>query len=458
MSFTPFYLIGGGAGSADINAGSSIGAAQATPATGGSWTNATNTFVATGGTPFAATVIGDYVSVYADGATVTTYVAQVTTVVSNVSVILSATIKYGTAPTDGAANRSAVAGGSWSTEQVLAAGGLATTTAPQSTKINIKQATYTITASRAISIAGTTTKLLWFSGYNTTPGDLDADTTNSLSKPTFAFNSTFSATWSGAFQIISSISFTGSRSGNILGFTGTNLTAIRVRGENTSSNTAAGVVGFGSTGSVTCLYCWFKCPTTATANTGIVSGTGSGVRLVGCVMEGGGQAGASCDTNWQFLYCIALNNTGKGFAQTGGASSSWIACTVYNSTSDGINISVAPTTSLILGCLFSVCGGYGINQSSGANVGTCQRSCNDFYACTSNPENGFGDSPAFFQQTDGSSPVTSATDMTPIATSNAFSNGFPGIFENETFKSYAPIGAVTALAGSGGGAVAIFGG
>lgn len=452
MAFTSFFVVGGVG--ADINAGSTTGAAPNAAATGGSWTNASNTFVATGGTPFAGANVGDYVSVYVDGATVTTYTAQITTVVSDVSVVLSGTIKYGTAPTNGAANRSAVLGGAWNTEQVLAAGGLATFTVPQSTKINIKQATYTITASRTISMAGATTTPLWFSGYNTTPGDLDNDTTNGLSKPIFALNATFLLTTSGTHQIWSGLSVTGSRSGTIWTASGTSALYSRIRSDNTSANAAA--FAFSATGTGLYQYCYFKVPSTATT-TGVVS-VGAGAQVyVGCVADTGGLAGFNSATTTNIVYynCVAINNTGAGFLSSTGTVR-MLNCTVYNSTVDGYKASGTPGATVeIIGCLF-VSGSNtmtnGINNASGTNTNLIVRSCNDYFDVT-NPEVGMGDSPSFFGQTEGSSPIVSSTDMTPISTSDAYEDGFPGIFENQTYSSFAPIGAVTPIHSVGGSGI-----
>lgn len=427
----PFYLIGGGTGSADINAGSSIGAAQAAPATGGSWTNATNTFVATGGTPFGTTVAGDYVSVYPDGNTVTGYTAQVVTVVSNVSVILSTTIKYGTAPTDGAANRSAVAGGSWNTEQPLAAGGLATTTVPQPTKINIK-GNLTLTTNRTISLAAATTTLLWFSSYNTTPGDLDTDTTNSLAKPIWTLNATFLLTTSGAYQIWTGPSVVGSRSGSIWAVGGgTNQQYIRCRSDNTSANVAAIAISY-ATNSIFTSYCWFRTPTTATTS-GTVSMANSET-FVGCVAEGGGIAGYNAAAIvLTCIHCIGVNNTGAAFLN----STSRLAlygCTAYAPTVDGAKWTGTPgASSHVIGLLCVGANGgaavtNGINNASGTNTGNIVRVCNDYFNVT-NTEVGMGDVPAFFGQIESVFPLVSSTDLTPLTTSNAYKNGFPKFFE-----------------------------
>lgn len=449
MAFTNLYLIGGGAGSSDINAGSSIGAAQATT-TNGNWNSGTGVFIAASGTPFAATTTSDYASVYVDAATVTTFVGKVTTVTSSTQITIDvATIKYGTAPSTSATGRSCTINGSWNSEIVLAATGLGTTTVPQSTKINIKQATYTITASRTISMAGATTTPLWFSGYHTTPGDLDNDTTNTLSKPIWAFNSTFRLTTSGTYQIWSGLTLTGAVANALWTHSGTRGTLSRVRSQNTSSSSAAVALVI-SGGSSRCVYSYFSTPTTATT-TGTISVSGTPVTFIGCTSEGGGLAGWNIPgVNAVLKECIGLSNTGAMVLATTGLLQ-MEDCTISNCTSDGVTISGVPSIgSYIVGCLFRKIGSnIGINNTSGTNSANVYRACNGFYSCTTQ-ESGFGDSPAFFPQTLMTDPCVSDSNLTPVPGSpSALSNGFPGIFENESFSSYQDIGAV-AIAGGGG--------
>lgn len=440
MAFTNFYLIAGGVGSADINAGSSIGAAQATT-TNGNWNAATGVFIAAAGTPFAATVVGDYAAVYVDGAAVTLFVGRVTTVTSNVNITVDvATIKYGAAiPTTSATGRSCTINGSWNTEQVLAAGGLATFVVPQSTKINIK-GNLTFAAARIISIAGSTTVPLWFSGYNTTPGDLDNDTTNTLAKPIWTTGANL-LTCSGTYQMWSSVSVVGNRSGAATTFSGSNQRFIRLRVENISANAAAFAATQNSSNNI---YdsCWFKAPATGTTTAVFSMTTGASMR--GCIFDGGGLAGLGSAATIPILrYCIFLNNPIGILATTG--VSNIEGCTFYNCTTDGIKWSGAPGAgSFITGCIFvsgSSATTNGINNASGTNTGNIYRSCNDYYSIT-NPEVGLGDSPSFFGQTESISPVTSATNMTPVPGSNALIHGFPGIFEDQAFSSYLDIGAV----------------
>lgn len=420
-----------------MNAGSSTANAADVTSTNGSWDITADTFIATAATPFSAVTTNDWVSIYGDGVTTgAVYVAQVVSVNSGgLSITLSTTAKYGTKPSASATGRSAKVNGAWASELPLAAGGLASTTVPASTKINIKQATYTIVASRTISMAGTTTAPLWFSGYNTTPGDLDNDTTNTLSKPVFAFNSTFLLTTSGTYQTWSGLSITGSRTGSIWAPSGTNQKVVRCRSENTSSNAAATAC---TPGAVFFFYCWFKVPTTATH--AIVPTNSS--RMFGCVVENSDYFDNGAGTG-PLVQTVFLNSSGNGITVLGTSTSFLVGCTVYNCTGDGVKWTATPGgQGYIVGCLFSNCGGWGINNASGANTNLIARISNDFYSCTSGNETGFGDSPAFFGQTESSQVVTSSTDMTPVPGSNARRNGFPIKFENQAFGSFQNVGAV----------------
>lgn len=458
MAFTNLYIQSGGN---SMNAGSSTANAADVTSTNGSWDITADTFIATAATPFSAVTTNDWVSIYADGTTTgVVYSAQVVSINSGgLSVTLSTTAKYGTKPSASATARSAKVNGAWADETALVQ--LGATTIPAATKVNWKQATYTLTTNRTIALAGTTLLPLWISGYNTTPGDLDNDTTNSLTKPALSLNSTFQLSTTGAYQIWSSFNVTGTRTGTIWQMSGAGSVTLRCRSENTSAN--AGAIAFTpATATQLVAYCWFKCPTTATT-TGAVS-VAIGSTLIGCVAEGGGLAGFNgAATSSLYINCIGYLNTGAGFlASTGGAR--LFNCTVYGATVDGVKWSgTPPTSSAVVGCLFAgVSGGAaitnGINNASGANTGNMFRSCNDYYNVT-NSEVGFGDSPAWFGQTDSAFPLTGATDMTPITGSNALTHGFPGIFENESYSSYVSNGAVTPSgAGVYPSAVFIFGG
>jgi hypothetical protein len=112
MAFTEFYC--------DASAGANVNAGDLTAngvvtSTNGDWGNATaNRFTAASGTPFSGVSVGDFASVYLDGATIAVYIARVTAVNGGgASLDLSTTAISGTAPATGATGRSCTTGGAW---------------------------------------------------------------------------------------------------------------------------------------------------------------------------------------------------------------------------------------------------------------------------------------------------------------------------------------------------------
>src|SRR5437763_1304956 len=107
MAFTEFYC--DAASGAQINAGDNK---TVVTSTNGDWGNAAaNRFTAASGTPFSGVSVGDFASVYLDGATTAVYIARVTAVNGGgASLDLSSTAKCGTAPTTGATGRSCTVG------------------------------------------------------------------------------------------------------------------------------------------------------------------------------------------------------------------------------------------------------------------------------------------------------------------------------------------------------------
>ncbi len=435
MAWTDFYIQSTGGTPSDVNAGSTTTAAAVSVANA-SWDVTADTYIGLTGIEFAAVSVGDWASIYLDAATVAVYIAQVVSVGAlGVSITLSTTAKYGTKPTAGATGRSCKVGGPHLSELPWASGGL-TGTVPASTRVNWKQATYTIVASRTFSLAGTTTAPLWFRGYNTTRGDGDANP--ALTRPLLSFNATFAAACSGDNQLWSSINFIGARSLFIMSCASTNGRFVRCRIENTSANSGAQALST-LTNQTTYSYCYFKCPATAIA----VIGNGIAANFIGVVVDGGG---ASISTSTLFLVVmnsVLINNTNSILASTGAVRSFFNSS--YNSSGDAIKWTGTPGLgSMVIGTLCCNVGGFGINNASGANTNIVFRACNDFFSCTSGNENGFGDSPSFFEQNEIASPfVNATTDLTLAAAALARQTGYaPGGVENETYTSYISIGAV----------------
>lgn len=115
MAFTEFCCRSGGS---NLNAGTRTGdstepgtAADLTYASG-TWVSSTGVFTVASGDPVADGVaVGDFASVYADGASVTTLVGRVTARTST-TITVSTTAKSGTT-TDGTSNRTLKIGGAW---------------------------------------------------------------------------------------------------------------------------------------------------------------------------------------------------------------------------------------------------------------------------------------------------------------------------------------------------------
>ncbi len=449
MALTNFYLQ---AGASDLNAGSTTGNSAVYTSTAGDWNNTTKVFTPTDGSTPASTVsVGDWIAAYLNAATITTYIAQVTAVGAGVNgtITVSSTIFVGASPGTGAGTVSLKAGGAWASPAVLATSAVGGGTAPVAMKINVKQATYSGLASATYGPTGTVTLPVWISGYHTTPGDLDADTTNSLSKPVWSYTAAAQATLTSAHQYISALSFIGSVSGSVLaGVSGTSH-LIRCRVENTSSNASAFAVN--ANGTAHFLYCWFKAPTTATT-TGVVS-VASVATFIGCVAEGGGKAAWQMGNDARCVTCVALNPTGYGWLFGAGVIPFLVNCTVSGSTSDAVKLdaTAAGSTGVIVGNLFTSVTGWGINNPSASNVDAVIRSCNDFYSCSSGDQTGFGDAPSWFQQDESSNPCASSTNVSIVTGALARAHGFPGVFENEPFLSYLTCGAVDPQTGSGTG-------
>ncbi len=173
MAWTEFYC--DTATGAQINAGDATANGVVT-STNGDWGNAAaNRFTAAAGTPFSGVSVGDFASVYLDGATVAVYIGRVTAVnAGGASLDISSTAKSGTAPTTGATGRSCTTGGKWKGPN--AADGFPfgfvqstmTNVAADAPRVNLKTGSnYAITAAMTHANAGP----IRFEGYTGSAGD-----------------------------------------------------------------------------------------------------------------------------------------------------------------------------------------------------------------------------------------------------------------------------------------------
>src|SRR4051812_30524080 len=115
MAFTEFACRSGGS---NLNAGTRTGSSTV-PGTSadftyasGTWVSATGVFTVASGNPSSDGVaVGDFASVYADGASVTTLVGRVTARTTT-TITVSTSALSGTT-TDGTSNRTLKIGGAW---------------------------------------------------------------------------------------------------------------------------------------------------------------------------------------------------------------------------------------------------------------------------------------------------------------------------------------------------------
>lgn len=176
MAFTEFCAKNGGS---NLNAGTRTGnstepgtAADFTYASG-SWVSSTGVFTVASGNPVTDGVaVGDFASVYADGASATTLVGRVTARTST-TITVSTTAKSGTT-TDGTSNRTLKIGGAWQGPNGTSSFplGFLTTSCTNASgnipRINLKNdAAFSVTAGVTSNASGPFT----VQGYTTSYGD-----------------------------------------------------------------------------------------------------------------------------------------------------------------------------------------------------------------------------------------------------------------------------------------------
>lgn len=456
MSYSEFYLDAASGGS-DTNAGSTTGA-HTILETNGDWDNAAaNRFTAASGTPFSGVSVGDWASVYVDGATTAVYIAKVTVVVSGgVGVTLSAVNKMGTKPSASATGRSCKIGGAWTSMAVINSL-FASVAAALSMRVNIKYnaSAYAMTTTTlTIGSSGITTAPIMFRGYNTTIGDIESN--NTLAKPTISWT-TGQLIVSGSYTSYHNLILTGAQVTNgQVRHTGSRTWFHRCRLACTSAN--ANGSAFSNTANN---VVFTQCDLTSTASANIAV-AGNQVGFIGCNFINGLNGISSSSGNLIIVaFCNFISQTGDACRATGATNVTYFLCnTVYAPTSDGFEQTVDPTTtmSVLFGNIFDSCGNsgsaYAINSSIGTNTSNIVRLANLFHASRTADENGISDLPAMGAQTDAASPFTAAgTDFSLVSTSNGKAKALPGTFENRSETSYLDIGAIQRAEPAAGGPV-----
>ncbi len=446
-AFSTFYIDSGGN---DLNAGSVINSAALVNDAGGTYNQGTGAggtdqYVASAGTPFSATVIGEYISVYTAGATIATFVGQITAInASGASVDISLTVIWGTRPAN-ASTKTVKTGGSWLTMAPMNNANLSAVAAiGASTQINIQAATYAQTTNtRTYAWAGTATTTLWYRGYITTPGDLDAiptaTRTPGTSMPSVTFTTGRQAN-TGAQQMWTAISWvaTGSPANNTVTASGANQRYHRCRFEAQSAASASNGAVSSSGANNRYTQCWLKATTTATQTINCTNPT----EFYHCALEGG----ASCVAEGGALamdQCTLANPATQCVLGTSATVASFNGNTFYNPSADAIKWTTLPSEAQIVNNLFHTVPGIAINNATGTNTNLVHVTSNGYYL-TGTQTAGLGDSPQFDAVTDGTNPCPNAAnlDFALLTSSTFYQKAAPQLFENQLSFSYASLGAV----------------
>jgi hypothetical protein len=374
MAYTEFCCRSGGS---NLNAGTRSGSSTEPSTTAdftyasGSWVASTGVFTVASGNPSSDGVaVGDFASVYADGATVTGFIGRVTAV-STTTITVSLTAKAGTAPVDGTGTRTVKIGGAWQGPNGASGfpfnfvTGTLTNAVGNTARVNFKDAAnYNITAAMIHTVIGP----VFLQGYTTSYGDFG--------------KATISGGTSGASYVLLAVTSSGGDRTILVdlifrnnGSTGTAAAvqvadarcillrcvvySVRGTGFDGVSN-AVECEAFYCNQSNTALLAGFTLPASALLQRCISHHHIAGVNGNGFYTQG---------VNATLLDCISCNNTGYGLYSNNITSIRLINSDFYNNSQDGYRHTTAPLNTRIENCNFIDNTGYGINIFSGSARG-----------------------------------------------------------------------------------------
>ena len=392
--FGEFYCQTGGS---NLNAGSDTNNTATYTATNGNWSTTTNQYIPTDNSnPYDAGVrVGQYASIYIDGATVAVYIALVLNVVNavNGAITVSSSRVAGAAPTTSATGRSIKIGGAWLGPNAasgfpftLNSLGTAGDLLGHKVRVNMKNsAPFSVTA--AVAFVGGGTPII-VQGYSSYPGDggratLDGGTdvatvisTVGNTGTMFAdmiFTTSFATGTSdvvqpGTLSTWIRCVFMNARGTGIATQTGIALIECEAYNCNRSNTAAAG--GFTLNGSSA-----YRC-----ISHGNLGSNNCGFNIIAansilqnCISTGNGKHGVSV---------TALSRNGTIYITN---------CDLYNNGGDGINIASGQVNPLwIENCNFIKNGGAGINNASAVSSQMTGYCYNNAYGAGS-MSNGVGD-------------------------------------------------------------------
>lgn len=366
MAYTEFYCQTTGD---NTNAGSTTSNTPAYTSTNGNWNSATGVFTPSDGSnPSLSVNVGDWASVYIDGATLAVYIALVTAVTAT-TITVSLTFKSGTVPVTSATTRTIKVGGAWKGPNgavIFPFNFLASTTRGTNDfipRVNFKTGTYGVTASLTANQT-----FMTYQGYTNTPGDYCPG-----GRPVFDFTGSSMAAAALNSTVVGCLfaDMIFQNNGNLVNLflMSSNSIALRILAK-TTAQTAINLGG-GST-AIECEAYDYNRNTNA-GIPGIEVGTGSvAIRCIAhdsSVGIGGGTTWGYRVSNGVCIGCIAYGNQSIGFlCNTTNFIPRFIGCDAYNNGTHGFSLDTASNTNqaYLENCNAFKNGGYGYNCQSGS--------------------------------------------------------------------------------------------
>jgi hypothetical protein len=352
----------------NINGGSDAGTVTYT-STNGNWSTVTNIFTPTDGTnPVSAGVtVGQYASIYVDGATLAVYIAKITAVTNaaNGTITVSSSLKAGVAPTTSATGRSIKVGGAWKGPNAAVGFPLTFNSlsplagSGDKVAVNLKNnASYSVTA--AMSQAGTPVMIQGYSSAVRDGGKAIIDGGTSGASYTLFTTSTSSG------PCFADIIFQNNgASGSATGVATTTATGVTFVHCVFSGMRGIGVNATSTSSFIECEA--FGNNLSNTASLGGFVGNGDFTRCIAHDNTGSNSAGFFCSISSlisTYTNCIADTNGGVGFNVSGTGSIIRLNnCDAYNNSSDGIKTSGASGTFYVENCNLIKNGGWGIDMT-----------------------------------------------------------------------------------------------
>ena len=262
------------------------------------------------------------------------------------------TDKYVSVAGSGAQDGS-TAGNSWTMA-------LAITNAAAGQRINVLAGAYSGTSSTwTYANAGTAIAPIIWRGYNTTVGDLDVDSNNTLAKPIITFT-TGAISFTGAYQLFENIAVIGATTSKLISCNAGSQYLVNDSLVNTGANANSWCIS--NCAHIDNCYC-----NSNAAATYVIDAPG----FLGRTRVVGGINGIRLDGSGIAYKVIISGPSAQGILYNGSATNQGyvIASDIHKCGSDGIGAATAQTAGNleVVKCIIDSCVGYPINQSSGAN-------------------------------------------------------------------------------------------